>query len=195
MDTTKIERNEIAERNQKQSPLLRLPPEVRLHIFELALDTAFLCAYPLSTSGDWSDFQRILPGFITACRQIHHESKPLLSKHSILEVGFSRYFIGINKFRNHNIRKIKIYDIAAREIMWMWHTVNLGSHYGFLNPCHDRDLLCDSFPAIEIIDFPSYWKGGSGEKSCEDAVQYWFKRKDLQVTYHWDLEPKIDLED
>ena len=54
-----------AERNQERSPLLRLPPELRIIIFELALNTAVIRASLLSISRDWSDFHRVLPGFIT----------------------------------------------------------------------------------------------------------------------------------
>jgi hypothetical protein len=181
------------ERNQEQSPLLHLPPELRINIFELALssDTAVIRSHPLGTFGNSLNFRRVLPGFITACRQIHHESKPLLSDHSILEVLFSRDLIRITKRKDYNARKLKMYSDAAQEIMWR--TAELGRRFGkiFVEADRDRDLLHDSFPALETIEFPGDWK----DKSCEDAVQYWFKRPELQVTYHWDLEPELDLED
>lgn len=172
--------------------MLRLPPELRIHVFELALDdTAVIRAHPLGTFGRSLNFHRVLPGFITACRQIYHELKPLLGKHSILEVISSRYFMRIAKRKSEHIRKLKIYSDAAQEIMWRAAELKRRSSATFVAADWDRDLLHDSFPALEAIEFPISWN----DKSCEDAVQYWFKRPELQVTYHWDLEPELDMED
>jgi hypothetical protein len=78
----------------------------------------------------------------------------------------------------------------VQQIMWQ------GRHDHYLKKELDRCLLRDSFPALETIEIPGDWKEyRSGEWTCEDTIQSRFKRMDLQVTYHWDSEPELDLED
>jgi len=178
-----------AERNQERSPLLRLPPELQIIIFELAFDTAVIRASPLSTSGDWSDFHRVLRGFIISCRLIHHDSKPLLRKHGIFGVSSSRCFNRTPKFENLHVRKLEIYNDATQQIMWK------GQRHSFFEVWY-LYLFRESFPALETIECPSYWKDyRSGEKTCEDAVRFWFRKPDLQVTYHCDPDSELDLKD
>ena len=173
--------------------MLRLPLELRIDIFELVLDdTTVIRARPLGTSEKSLDFRRALPGFITACRQIYHDSKPLLSKHTILEVLSSRYFIRVAKLKSHHVRKLKIYSDATQEIWWRSMELSLDQHCkSFIEAEWDPYLLHNSFPALETIEIPGNWKN----RSFENAFQYWFNRPDIQVTYHWDLEPELDLED
>ncbi|KAH3948448.1 hypothetical protein HBH53_099490 [Parastagonospora nodorum] len=78
MDLGNLHREAIARRNQKRSPLLRLPAEIRYRIYELIFTGATV--YVLSPHMGYEtkpiEWTATLSP-IGACRQIHHEAKAI----------------------------------------------------------------------------------------------------------------------
>jgi len=69
-------------RNQRDSPLLRLPPEIRIIIWRFALDTASLSLGEMC--------RRTKLHLLRLCRQINIESKPFVKAFTTLSLEESR---------------------------------------------------------------------------------------------------------
>lgn len=148
-----------SERNQKQSPFLRLPRELRDMVYGFALDTAIICLY-------YEDNVCLPSSLIQVCRQIRQEAQPyyhcitvLTPRPKAFDVIHALEFDEPASFLRE-VRVIELSDAVARELVWAERLKTL-SFEGVL------DSMIGSFPALETIVWPYTVKGectaGAGE--------------------------------
>ncbi|KAF3007678.1 hypothetical protein E8E13_009195 [Curvularia kusanoi] len=176
MDTEESERIAIAERNQKQSPFLRLPRELRDMIYGFALDTAIICV-------DYDDAVRLPPSLILVCRQIYQEAQPYFHDYTTVlitrPIGFGILCAleSIHAIAD-SLRQVRVFELSkpvAKELIW-------AEERKMLSFWRTLGMTIGSFPTLESIVWPHEVIGGKVSAGKREAVvRYCFDKPYLRV--------------
>ena len=196
-----------AERNQKRSPFLRLPAELRNQIYGYAYQTATIEAnrafkareyrYVKGDDGVTRELPQLrvfrkVPGLSLACRQIHQEAAPFSNIYTSLKIegtaGIATLLSLLSRRRSylHAVREIQPSEDLMIDIL-DWYTKYL----------YSRSIIwlksyVEVFPALEVI----VWKC-NGRRSAlgkhrnnlespifrEAAARYCFDNSNLRLIY------------
>ena len=118
-----------ARRNQQQSPLLRLPAELRERIYNLVYDVTHVDVYTQldSTAQKTKQLVQRPSNLFQACRQAHYEWEPHRWKFSVLVIseGFGSFHefattLNTTKCELSNFRVLRIDAELARSVIQQW---------------------------------------------------------------------------
>lgn len=152
------------ERNQCDSPLLRLPAELRNNIYWFAFESA-PAQYRVDSRGI-PRFEMVAPSPVLCCRQLYHEWKPFRWEFTDLEIQVSSkdlcYWLASlvsrtckHKLRFEKVRVLKVDDkvVQAMEMYWYWPHETI--HIPDMGPvAYQPELMGAVFPALEIVVLP-----------------------------------------
>ncbi|KAI8934134.1 hypothetical protein NX059_008889 [Plenodomus lindquistii] len=103
--------------NQRLSPLLRLPGEMRNRIYELVYDKAIVIV-------DTPTINALQPhaftGFLLSCRQINHGATPLFYQHCIFDFADGLTESVIRRLGSEKLRLLRSIQFStARSLNWI----------------------------------------------------------------------------
>jgi hypothetical protein len=176
-----------SERNQEQPPFLRLPAELRNHIYKHAYGTTVVEAnrsfiahgseYVIGNDGvirrcPQPTVRRKMSGLSFVCRQIHQESAPLTDMYSCLEIQGTATFTMLMRLlcpRSSYLRAVR--EVQLSEDL-MSYVLDLYGHFR-ASPRSawrgDIDSCGEIFPVLEVI----IW-------SCDNHLSALWRHVELQ---------------
>lgn len=188
------------ERNQRKSPFLRLPGELRNKIYRCYLSTAtinvetYLVGDIHIVSSSWSErttYTRQENNLPLVCRQVYQESQPFHNNYHTLKViiakGSKNWLIGEVRYfsarRNlGTVRKLEFMENTALDLVRYYERV-LAAGYNLDWTSTSRWLQLNGtflLPALETVVWPGKASQVPLEK-LEAAVRLVFQNSDIQV--------------
>lgn len=148
-----------ARRDQQQSPLLRLPAELRERFYNLVYDVTHVDVYTQldSTAQKTKQLVQRPSNLFQSCRQAHHEWELHRWKFSVLVIsgGFSSFnefasIINTTKCDLSNVRVLRVDAELAQCMMQHWTGAEPESE-----PNITPTIVSRLFPALELVTRPS----------------------------------------
>jgi hypothetical protein len=173
---------------------MRLPPELRLKIYELVFETAVL-GVPQPPSHDIGGMirrqaylmrQRFFlqkPGLLAVCRLIYYEARAHHTSYTTIEMSpvssrlrFQRILRAMRArtSRFHQVRKLVISGDMLRKALEV-------AEYNLLNGKDHVGTTRDDFPNLKVIVWPNGEDETKSKDECEAAMRYCFDKSDLQL--------------
>lgn len=189
------------EHNQKESPFLRLPGELRNKIYCFYLNTATfdVKTYYVGDIGlsNWSKYLAVTRremNLALVCRQFYQESQPFLKEYRILKIITAQNFHRFRKVvkilsTHHNlvaVREVEIVKKTALDMARFYEKYVIGGD-SFLwfssKPCYLFSKIFQNnrlLPALEVVVWPGTATRVPLEKR-EAAIRLVFNKSDIQV--------------
>jgi hypothetical protein len=178
--------------SQLQSPLLRLPAELRNQIYQEVFDTAILrhtkteikSAQPKTKSS--ARFIRQAPALALVCKQLYHETEPFLGSFTKLAIEERDYRIHYyRKFRQYvEALKISGYNFGKVQVLEVDAAI-LNSMERFHSGLGSKDEISmfaqAMFPALDVAVLPSHW---FLDPVTRAVVRFCFRKPDLSVSHN-----------
>ncbi|KAF2833656.1 hypothetical protein CC86DRAFT_461962 [Ophiobolus disseminans] len=172
----------IMAHNQRNSPLLRLPAELRNSIYQYALSSSKVVVHlPLGDPLYRGSRLPVSLRFLTTCRQIYHETRDIFWASATFEF---RDHCHLHEFVEHIAAPKKTALITSIEI-------NVATAYGFKN---EVPAVKDSLPSLQRVHVQRPLKiGDSGTLNLllvglqKDATM-----QEVGATYGWSLNYSFD---
>jgi hypothetical protein len=179
------------QQNQLDSPLLRLPAELRNRIYKFAFTGQSVTVLPDRRTDARKDLGT-LALLLTSC-QVHHETACLFWSHTVFDTTLftaipseSLALLGVET--RSRIQSIKIHGSL---VAYVYPYINLGGKTfpSFLAP------PSIGLPSIQhlVISYTEYWWSEITKSSFKKAMRIWFDNPDIEVEYRYDLNPATSV--
>jgi hypothetical protein len=176
-----------ARRNQQQSPLLRLPAELRERIYSLVYDVTHVdvCTKLDSTVQETKQLVQRPSNLFQACRQAHYEWEPHRWKSSVLVIseGFGSFheFANTINTKKCDFSNVRVLRVDA-ELAW-----SMTQHWAGAEPEPEPNMtpiVSRLFPALEMVTRPSSEALRLQPEMFRKSVRYCFGKAKMMTAVH-----------
>ncbi|XPS78152.1 hypothetical protein M3J09_010169 [Ascochyta lentis] len=189
---TAFDRDQITLLNQTASPLLRLPPELRIKIYVFAFSTATLqrrSSCPpdkkchLEERNHCLRFENASKGLPQTCRQLRQEATDNLKLHLkiLLLPSYITLYALVRNLGHRNcasLETIEIHEKMAKRLRGL----NFGNYRGYhVDLWKDGNIGRRTFPSLRYVMVKGVWRGNV--QKTKSAIRSSFGNEDLLIGF------------